>query len=416
MARRVVVTGMGAVTPVGNSVTATWNALLAGTSGVAPITRFDASKFPVRIAAEVKDLNPGEYMDRKEVKRSDVYTQYAVVAAKMAMADARLGKAGAGGLDPDRIGVIIGSGIGGLKSFEEQHDVYRELGPSKISPFFIPMFIADIAAGIVSMHFNAKGPNYATVSACATSAHAIGDAFRTIQYGDADVMITGGAEATVTPMAIGGFANMKALSERNDSPSTASRPFDATRDGFVMGEGAGIVILEELEHAKARGATIYGEIVGYGATGDAYHLTAPAPDGEGAQRAMKRALRDGGLNPADVQYINAHGTSTPANDLNETRAIKAVFGEYAKSINVSSTKSATGHMLGAAGAVEFVVCTLVVREGIIPPTINYEHPDPELDLNFTPNVAVKRDVSAAISNSFGFGGHNACLAIRRYKE
>jgi 3-oxoacyl-[acyl-carrier-protein] synthase II len=416
MARRVVVTGMGVVTPVGNSVAATWDALKAGTSGVAPITKFDATKFPVRFAAEVKDFNPGEYMDRKEVKRSDVYTQYAVAAAKMAMADAGLSDPGEAGIDPDRIGVIIGSGIGGLKSFEEQHDVYRELGPSKISPFFIPMFIADIAAGIVSMQFNAKGPNYATVSACATSAHAIGDAFRTIQYGDADVMITGGAEATVTPMAIGGFANMKALSERNDSPATASRPFDATRDGFVMGEGAGIVVLEELEHARARGATIYGEIVGYGATGDAYHLTAPAPDGEGAQRAMKRAMHDAKLEPADIQYINAHGTSTPANDLNETRAIKAVFGDYAQSINVSSTKSSTGHMLGAAGAVEFVITTLAVRDGVIPPTINYEFPDPELDLNYTPNVAVTRDVTAALSNSFGFGGHNVSLAVRRFDE
>lgn len=414
MSRRVVVTGMGVVTPVGNSVAATWEALTAGRSGVAPITKFDATNFPVRIAAEVKGFNPGDFMERKEVKRSDVYTQYSVAAAKMAMADA--GLTDTSGLDPDRIGVIVGSGIGGLKSFEEQHDVYREMGPGKISPFFIPMFIADIAAGIVSMQFNAKGPNYATVSACATSAHAIGDAFRTIQYGDADIMITGGAEATVTPMAIGGFANMKALSERNDSPSTASRPFDATRDGFVMGEGAGIVILEELEHARARGATIYAEIVGYGATGDAYHLTAPAPDGEGAQRAMKRAMKDAGLTPDDIQYINAHGTSTPANDLNETRAIKAVFGDRARDVNVSSTKSATGHMLGAAGAVEFIVSTLVVREGIIPPTINYEHPDPELDLNYTPNVAVKRDVTAALSNSFGFGGHNATLAVRRFEE
>ncbi|MGI9090433.1 MAG: beta-ketoacyl-ACP synthase II [Gemmatimonadaceae bacterium] len=413
MSRRVVVTGMGAVTPVGNSVAATWDALIAGRSGVAPITKFDAAKFPVRIAAEVKDFNPGEFMDRKEVKRSDVYTQYSVAAAKMAMADAGLSDTSS--LDPDRIGVIVGSGIGGLKSFEEQHDVYREMGPGKISPFFIPMFIADIAAGIVSMHFNAKGPNYATVSACATSAHAIGDAFRTIQYGDAEVMISGGAEATVTPMAIGGFANMKALSERNDSPATASRPFDATRDGFVMGEGAGIVILEELEHALARGAKIYGEIVGYGATGDAYHLTSPAPNGEGAQRAMKRAMKDAGLTPDDIQYINAHGTSTPANDLNETRAIKAVFGDRAMDLNVSSTKSATGHMLGAAGAVEFIVSTLVVKEGIIPPTINYEHPDPELDLNYTPNVAVRRDVTAAISNSFGFGGHNATLAVRRFE-
>ncbi len=416
MRRRVVVTGMGAVTPVGNTVAATWEALVAGRSGVTPITKFDATKFPVRFAAEIKGFSPTDYMDRKEVKRSDQYTQYAVAAAKQAMSDAGLSDTEASGIDPDRIGVIIGSGIGGLKSFEEQHDVYRELGPSKISPFFIPMFIADIAAGIVSMQFQAKGPNYATMSACATSAHAIGDAFRTIQYGDADIMICGGAEATVTPMAIGGFANMKALSERNEAPEAASRPFEKDRDGFVMGEGAGVIILEELEHARARGARIYAEIVGYGATGDAYHLTAPAPNGEGAQRAMRRAMKDAGLMPSDVQYINAHGTSTPANDLNETRAIKAVFGDEAGNVNVSSTKSCTGHMLGAAGAVEFVISTLVVQEGIIPPTINYDTPDPELDLNFTPNVSVTREVSAALSNSFGFGGHNATLAVRRFRS
>jgi len=412
MKRRVVVTGMGTITPVGNDVATTWRSLIEGKSGTAPITKFDASNFPVKFAAEVKGFNPLDYMDRKEAKRADQYTQYAVAAARQAMTNAGLVERN--GMDPDRIGVIIGSGIGGLKSFEEQHDVYRERGVGKISPFFIPMFIADIAAGIVSMMFNAKGPNYATVSACATSAHAIGDAYRTIQYGDADVMITGGAEATVTPMAIGGFANMKALSERNDSPETASRPFDSTRDGFVMGEGAGILILEELEHALGRGATIYAEIVGYGATGDAYHLTAPAPDGEGAQRAMKRALKDAGLEPKDIQYINAHGTSTPANDFNETRAIKAVFGEHAKSVNVSSTKSATGHMLGAAGAVEAVVSAMVVGTGIIPPTINYQNPDPELDLNYTPNKSVERDVNAVLSNSFGFGGHNTTLAIKRY--
>ena len=412
MKRRVVVTGMGVITPVGNDVATTWRSLIEGKSGTAPITKFDASNFPVKFAAEVKGFNPLDYMERKEAKRADQYTQYAVAAARQAMTNAGLVERN--GMDPDRIGVIIGSGIGGLKSFEEQHDVYRERGVGKISPFFIPMFIADIAAGIVSMMFNAKGPNYATVSACATSAHAIGDAYRTIQYGDADVMITGGAEATVTPMAIGGFANMKALSERNDSPETASRPFDATRDGFVMGEGAGILILEELEHALKRGATIYAEIVGYGATGDAYHLTAPAPDGEGAQRAMKRALKDAGLEPKDIQYINAHGTSTPANDFNETRAIKAVFGEYAKTVNVSSTKSATGHMLGAAGAVEAVVSAMVVGTGIIPPTINYHNPQPELDLNYTPNTSVKRDVNAVLSNSFGFGGHNTTLAIKRY--
>src|SRR5213082_695592 len=384
MKRRVVVTGMGAITSVGNDVATTWRSLIEGKSGTAPITEFDASTFPVRFAAEVKGFDPLLYIQRKKAKRADQYTQYSVAAARQAMKDAGLAN-GSNGMDPDRIGVIIGSGIGGLKSFEEQHDVYRERGVGKISPFFIPMFIADIAAGIVSMQFNAKGPNYATVSACATSAHAIGDAFRTIQYGDADVMITGGAEATVTPMAIGGFANMKALSERNDSPETASRPFDATRDGFVMGEGAGILILEEMEHALNRGATIYAEIVGYGATGDAYHLTAPAPDGEGAQRAMKRALKDAGLEPKDIQYINAHGTSTPANDLNETKAIKAVFGDYANKVNVSSTKSMTGHMLGAAGSVEFIIGCLSVRDCVVPPTINYKTPDPELDLNYTPN-------------------------------
>jgi len=414
MSRRVVVTGMGAITPVGNDVASTWRALLDGKSGAAPITHFDASNFPVRFACEVKGFDPLQYMEKKEAKRADQFTQYAVAAARQAMTHA--GLAEQNGQDPDRIGVIVGSGIGGLKIFEEQHDVYRQRGPGKISPFFIPMFISDIAAGIVSMQFNAKGPNYATVSACATSAHAIGDAYRTIQYGDADIMITGGAEATVTPMAIGGFANMKALSERNDSPETASRPFDATRDGFVMGEGSGIVILEELEHARARGATIYAEIVGYGATGDAYHLTAPAPNGEGAQRAMKRALKDAKLEPSDIQYINAHGTSTPANDLNETAAIKAVFGDAIKDVNVSSTKSATGHMLGAAGAVEFVISTLVVGEGMIPPTINYETPDPECDLNYTPNVAVKRDVTAVLSNSFGFGGHNTTLAVKRFVD
>ncbi len=415
MKRRVVVTGMGAITPVGNDVAATWRSLIEGKSGTAPITKFDASKFPVRFAAEVKGFNPLDYMERKEARRADPYTQYAVAGARQAMTDAGLA-GGSNGMDPDRIGVIIGSGIGGLKSFEEQHDVYRERGVGKISPFFIPMFIADIAAGIVSMQFNAKGPNYATVSACATSAHAIGDAFRTIQYGDADIMITGGAEATVTPMAIGGFANMKALSERNDSPETASRPFDATRDGFVMGEGAGILVLEELEHALKRGTKIYAEVAGYGATGDAYHLTAPAPDGEGAQRAMKRALNDAGLTPKDIQYINAHGTSTPANDFNETRAIKAVFGDEAKKVNVSSTKSATGHMLGAAGAVEFIVSSLVICHGVIPPTINYHHPDPELDLNYTPNICVDREVSAVLSNSFGFGGHNTTLAVKRYNS
>ncbi|HVE78505.1 MAG TPA: beta-ketoacyl-ACP synthase II [Gemmatimonadaceae bacterium] len=414
MKRRVVVTGLGAITPVGNDVATTWRALLDGRSGAAAITKFDAQKFPVRFACEVKGFDPLAYMDRKEAKRADAYTQYAIAAAHQAMHQA--GLANGTTIDPDRVGVILGSGIGGLKTFEEQHDVYRAQGPSRISPFFIPMFIADIAAGIVSMRFNCKGPNYATVSACATGAHAIGDAFRTIQYGDADVMLAGGAEATVTAMAIGGFANMKALSERNDSPGTASRPFDKHRDGFVMGEGAGMVVLEELEHARRRGATILGEVAGYGATGDAHHLTAPAPDGEGAQRAMRRAMRDAGLTPDGVDYINAHGTSTPANDMNETKAIKAVFGDAAQRVHVSSTKSSTGHMLGAAGAVEFIFSTLATREGAIPPTINYETPDPDCDLNYTPNEAVHRDVEAVLSNSFGFGGHNVTLAVRRFAE
>jgi len=411
--RRVVVTGLGLLSPVGNDVATTWRALLDGVSGADYITQFDTTNFPVKFGCELKGFDPLQYMDRKEAKRTDVFTQMAIAASVQAMADAGLSE---GDYDPDDTGVIIGSGIGGLKVFEAQHDVYRERGPGKISAFFIPMFIPDMAAGIVSIRFNAKGPNYATVSACATSAHAIGDAYRIIQYGDADIMITGGTEAAITPMAIGGFANMGTLSERNDDPRTASRPFDKDRNGFVMGEGAGIVILEELEHARRRGARIYAEVAGYGATGDAFHITQPAPDGEGAQRSMRRALRDAGIGPADVQYINAHGTSTPYNDLNETKAIKAVFGQHAYKLHVSSTKSATGHTLGAAGGIEFAVCTLAVRDGMIPPTINLRTPDPECDLNYTPNVAVKRDVDVAFSNSFGFGGHNCTLAVRRFRD
>src|SRR6476469_3914896 len=357
MRRRVVVTGLGAVTPIGNDVATTWRAMRDGRSGAALITKFDASTFPVRFACEVKGFDPLLTMDRKEAKRADLYTQYAVAASVEAMQHAGLAE---GGYDVDRTGVILGSGIGGLKSFEEQHDIYRERGASKISPFFIPMFIADIAAGVVSMRFNARGPNFATVSACATSAHAVGDAFRCIQYGDADIIITGGAEATVTTMAIGGFANMTALSERNDSPETASRPFDATRDGFVMGEGAGVLILEELEHARKRGARIYGEVVGYRASGDAYHLTGQLPEHEGLQRAMRGALADAGMSPGEVDYVNAHGTSTPLNDSNEATAIAKVFGDAAPKINVSSTKSMTGHMLGAAGAVELIASLLAI--------------------------------------------------------
>ena len=414
MRRRVVVTGLGAVTPIGNDVATTWRAMQDGISGAAMITKFDASAFPVRFACELKGFDPLRAMDRKEAKRADPYAQYAMAAAVEAMADAGLTN---GGVDVDRLGVIVGSGIGGLKSFEEQHDTFRERGASKISPFFIPMFIADIAAGIVSMRFNARGPNYATVSACATSAHAIGDAFRTIQYGDADVIICGGAEAAVTAMSIGGFANMTALSTRNDSPATASRPFDRDRDGFVMGEGAGIVVLELLDHALARGAKIYGEIAGYRATGDAYHLTGQLPEHEGLQRAMRGALADAGLQTADVDYVNAHGTSTPLNDSNEAKAIALVFGDDAMRLSISSTKSMTGHMLGAAGSIEFIAATLAIRDSVIPPTINFFTADPECgDLDFTPNTATQRDVRAAISNSAGFGGHNVSIAVKRFQE
>ncbi len=407
--RRVVVTGLGAVTAVGNDVATTWQNLLAGVSGGADITKFDASSFKVRFACEVKGFDVGQYMDRKEAKRADLFTQYAMAASVQAMADAGFEN---GGYDPLETGVIIGSGIGGLNTMEDQHSVLMTSGNKRISPFFIPMYIADIAAGVVSMRFGAKGPNYATMSACATSAHAIGEAFRTIKYGDADVMICGGAEASVCPMAIGGFGNMTALSERNESPATASRPFDATRDGFVVGEGAGVVVLEELEHAKRRGARIYGEVVGYGATGDAYHLTGQPDAHEGLQRAMKRAMRDGKIELTDVDYINAHGTSTPLNDPNECKGIKAVFGEHAYKLSVSSTKSATGHMLGAAGGVEFIACALALRDQIVPPTINYTTPDPDCDLDVTPNTPKQRVVRVALSNSSGFGGHNVSIAVR----
>lgn len=413
MRRRVVVTGLGAVTPVGNDVATTWQSLLSGVSGGADITKFDASKYSVRFACEVKQFDPLSYMDRKEAKRADVYAHYAVAASVQAAADAGIVP---GAIAPETMGVIIGSGIGGIRSFEDQHDVYRTLGPSKISPFFIPMFIGDIAAGIVSMRLQAKGPNYATVSACASSAHAIGDAFRIIQYGDADVMFAGGSEAAVTPMAIGGFANMGALSTRNDSPATASRPFDKDRDGFVMGEGAGVVVLEELEHARRRGARIYGEIVGHRATGDAYHLTGQPEAHEGLQRAMRGALNDAGLAPADVDYINAHGTSTPLNDPNESKGIQAVFGDHAHVLSISSTKSATGHMLGAAGSVEFIACALAMRDNMVPPTINYSTPDPECVLDYTPNAPRARAVNVAISNSSGFGGHNVSIALRRWHD
>lgn len=414
MKRRVVVTGLGCVTPVGNDVASSWQALLDGKSGGAPITHFDASNLKVKFACELKAFDPALYMDRKEIKRSDLYTQYAMAAAVQAMQDA--GLAEGTGFDPDRCGVIIASGIGGINTFEAQHHVLETEGAGRISPFFIPMFISDIAAGVVSMRFGAKGPNFCTVSACASSGHAVGLAYRAIQYGDADLMITGGAEAAVTPMSISGFANMQALSTRNDDPARASRPFDATRDGFVMGEGGGVVILEELEHARSRGARIYGEVAGFGMTGDAYHLTGQPENHEGLQRAMRRALEDGGISPAEVHYVNAHGTSTPMNDPNEIRAIRAVLGAHAAGVNVSSTKSATGHMLGAAGAVETIFTTLALHHGTVPPTINLHSPDPECDLDCTANKPVKRTINAALNNSSGFGGHNTSIALVKLRS
>jgi 3-oxoacyl-[acyl-carrier-protein] synthase II len=413
MNRRVVITGTGLLTPVGLDVARSWAALLAGTSGTAPITLFDATDYKVRFAAEVKGFDPGEYIDRKEVKRTDRFSQFAIAASVQAMREAGLDES-RDGVDAERFGVIIGSGIGGINTFEEQHSKLVERGPSRVSPFFVPMFISDIAAGLVSIRYGLKGPNYCTVSACASSAHAVGNAFRSIKYGEADLMLAGGTEASVTGLTVAGFASMTALSERNDAPEKASRPFDAGRDGFVLGEGAGMMVLEELEHARARGATIIAEVVGYGQTADAYHITAPAEGGEGAVRAMKAAMREAGVGPEEVDYINAHGTSTPANDKNETAAIKTALGQRAYEIVVGSTKSMTGHTLGAAGGIEAVISALVCREGRIPPTINHETPDPDCDLDYAAKGVVERPVRVALSNSFGFGGHNVCLAVKRF--
>jgi len=411
---RVVVTGVGLLTPVGNDVPSTWRALLDGVSGAGPITLFDAHEdYDVRFACEVKGFEPTDHMEKKEARRMDRFSQFAMVVAHEAVSQAGL-DADDGSVDRDRVGVVIGSGIGGMATFEDQARTMVERGPKRISPFFIPMFIPDIAPGHVSIRYGFRGPNYATVSACASSAHAVGDAFRIIQRGDADAMVAGGTEASVSPLAIAGFGNMKALSDRNDSPETASRPFDATRNGFVLGEGAGALVLESLEHARARGVEILGEVVGFGQSGDAYHLTAPAPMGAGAQIAMRLALEDAAIQPGDVDYINAHGTSTPMNDVNETKAVKAVFGDAARELVMGSTKSMTGHLLGAAGAVEGVITTLVCREGLIPPTINFTTPDPECDLNYAHNERVEREVRYAVTNSFGFGGHNVCLAVRRW--
>ncbi|MBW3654624.1 MAG: beta-ketoacyl-ACP synthase II, partial [Gemmatimonadetes bacterium] len=409
MNRRVVITGTGLVTPVGLDVQESWAALLGGRSGAGPITQFDASGHAVRFACEVKDFDPGQYIERKEVKRTDRFSQFAIATAVQAMREAGLDETFQT-LDSERFGVIVGSGIGGIHTFEEQHGRIMEKGPGRVSPFFVPMFISDIAAGLVSIRYNAKGPNYCTVSACASGAHAVGNAFRSIKHGEADVMLAGGTEASITGLTVAGFANMTALSTRNDSPETASRPFDATRDGFVLGEGAGMVVMEELEHARARGATILAEIVGYGQTADAYHITAPAEGGEGAVRAMRAALREAGAGVEAVGYVNAHGTSTPANDKNESAAIKTVLGDHARDVIVGSTKSMTGHTLGAAGGVEGVISALVCRHGKIPPTINYTTPDPDCDLNYGTDGATERPVDLALSNSFGFGGHNVCLA------
>jgi 3-oxoacyl-[acyl-carrier-protein] synthase II len=411
--RRVVVTGLGGVTPLGVGVRPTWEAILAGRPGTGPITRFDASEFTTTIAAEVKGFHPEEFIDRKEIKRMDPFIHYAMAAAHMALADASLTIDGA---FAPRTGVYVGTGLGGLSTLERYHKAYlTEGGPRKISPFFIPMLISNLAPGHIAMRYGAKGPNISTTTACAASSHAIGEAFHAIQRGICDVVISGGTEATITPMALGGFCSMKALSTRNDAPEAASRPFDKERDGFVMGEGAAILILEELEFARKRGARIYGEVLGYGASADAHHVTAPAPGGEGAVRAMTAALADGNVAPGDVDYINAHGTSTPYNDLFETMAIKTLFGDGAAKVAVSSTKSMTGHLLGAAGALEAMFCVLALDEGVIPPTVNYTTPDPECDLDYVPNAARRRPIRYALSNSFGFGGTNSVLLFGRFE-
>ncbi|MBM3321469.1 MAG: beta-ketoacyl-ACP synthase II [Candidatus Eisenbacteria bacterium] len=410
---RVVVTGLGAVSPVGNDATTMWEALVAGKNGVGPITRFDASGFDVRFAAEVKDFDGTKYVPPKELRRMDRYTQFAIAAADQAVQDAGIDTAR---VDGDRFGVLIGSGIGGMETFEAQHRLLIEKGPGRISPFFIPMMIANMASGMVSIRAGARGPNFSPVSACSSGAHAIGEGFRLIHAGHADLILCGGAEASITMMSIGGFSSMKALSTRNDAPAHASRPFDRERDGFVIGEGAGVVLLESLEHAKKRGARIRAEIAGYGSTGDAFHITAPTPEGEGAARAMMLAVREGALPLDAIGHVNAHGTSTPLNDKIESHAIRSVFGAHADRILVNSIKSMTGHLLGAAGGIEFVATVLAVENGVIPPTINYEHPDPECDLDYVPNKAREVRIRAALSNSLGFGGHNVSLLVKRFES
>ena len=411
MKRRVVVTGIGLVTPLGIGVEETWQSLCEGKSGVGRITRFDPSELPSQIAAEVKDFDPADFIEKKEIKKMDRFIQFGIAAAKMAVEDARLEITEA---ISERVGVYVGAGIGGLPAIESNHIKFLEGGIKKLTPFFIPMVIINLVSGHIAIMVGAKGPNSAVVTACATGTHAIGDAFKIIQRGDADIMIAGGTESTISPLAVGGFCAMRALSVRNDEPEKASRPFDALRDGFVMGEGAGVVILEELTLAEKRGAKIYAEVCGYGMTGDAYHITSPAPEGVGAARCMNATLKDAGLSPDDISYINAHGTSTKFNDENESSAIKAVFGKTAYDIPVSSTKSMTGHLLGAAGGIEAVFSVLAIDRSVIPPTINYEFPDPECDLDYVPNKSRASNVDVALSNSFGFGGTNACILFRKF--
>ncbi|MEI6633782.1 MAG: beta-ketoacyl-ACP synthase II [Chlamydiota bacterium] len=410
--RRVVITGMGALAPNGNNAQEMWDALCNGRSGIGPVTSFDASAFPTRFGGEVKGFDAGKYVSPKEARRMDRFVQFAVAAAKMAVEDSGLDLQAQ---DPQRIGVIVGSGIGGIKTIEDQHTLMVTKGPQRISPFFIPMLIVNMAPGMIAIQLKVKGPNCCIVSACASAAHSIGDAALMISAGNADLMIAGGSEAAVTPLAFAGFCALKALSTRNDAPERASRPFERDRDGFVMAEGAGIVLLEELDHARKRGARIYAELVGYGSSADAYHMTAPAPGGEGAANCIRMAIRNAGVNPGDVDYVNAHGTSTEFNDKCETQAIKAIFGDHARKLPVSSNKSMFGHLLGAAGGVELISTVFTIIHGIIPPTINYENPDPECDLDYVPNTAREQKVKVAISNSFGFGGHNATLAVRKFE-
>jgi 3-oxoacyl-[acyl-carrier-protein] synthase II len=410
--RRVVITGVGAVTPLGNTAEEFWAGLLEGRSGIGPITRFDTTGYPTRIAGEVQGFEPLNYIDKKEARKLDPFLKYAIACAVMAVEDAGLD---VGKVDGARFGVLVGSGIGGIETLLDSHEVLRTKGPDRVSPFFIPMLIINMASGLISMRFGAKGPNSSVVTACASGNHAIGDAMKIIERGDADVMIAGGAEAIIVPLTIAGFCQMKAMSTRNDEPTKASRPFDAGRDGFVCGEGGGLVILESLEHAARREARIYAEVVGYGITSDAHHMTAPDPEGDGAARAMAAALRDAGLDPTAVGYINAHGTSTPYNDKFETMAIKRVFGEHAYRLAVSSTKSMTGHLLGAAGGIEAIATALAIQHGILPPTVNYETPDPDCDLDYVPNQPRKQEIEVALTNAFGFGGTNATLALKKFR-